>query len=91
MFLAFPVKQKDFDFNKVIELKNKNVRVVMICGQKDNKFFPGQKEMASILDSTEVENVFITYPDLGHWFPGDFSEKLDKGLQYILNYENYEY
>lgn len=60
----------------------------MICGQQDKKFFSGQQEMASILDSAEVENKFITYPDLGHWFPDDFSEQINNGLQYILKNES---
>jgi len=91
LLLAFPVKPKDFNYRKAIELKIKDVRIVMICGQQDKRFFSGQQEMESILETADVDYKFITYPDLGHWFPKDFSEQLDNGLHYILNYENYEY
>ena len=85
LFLAFPVKPEDFDYKKASELKKKNLKIVMICGQRDNEFFNGQQEMANILDSVKVENRFIKYPDLGHYFPVDFSGQLDNGLQYIIN------
>ncbi|UCH15406.1 MAG: dienelactone hydrolase family protein, partial [Bacteroidales bacterium] len=87
LLLAFPVKPKDLDYKKASEFKNKNIRIVMICGEKDQRFFPGQQEMSVILDSAGVENRFIKYPELGHGFPDDFPEQLDKGILYITNEE----
>jgi predicted esterase len=88
LLLAFPVKPEDFDYAKASEFKHRNVRIIMICGQKDKEYFPGQQEMSNILDSAKVENRFIKYPDLSHGFPPDFSEQLDKGLQYLIKNEN---
>lgn len=87
LLLAFPVKPGDLDYKKASEYKNRNLRIVMICGEKDQRFFPGQQEMSIILDSARVENRFIKYPDLGHGFPADFPEQLDKGLLYLINEE----
>lgn len=87
LLLAFPVKPGELDYRKASEYKNKNIRIVMICGEKDQIFFPGQQEMSIILDSAKVENRFIKYPDLGHGFPVDFPEQLDKGILYITNDE----
>ena len=86
--LAFPVKPGDFDYKKAVELKNNHVRIVMICGEKDKWFFPGQQELSVILDSAGVENRFIKYPDLGHDFPPDFPEQINNGLHYLLKDED---
>jgi predicted esterase len=85
LFLAFPVIPGDFNYEKAIELKKRNLKIVMICGERDSGFFPGQQEMSRILDSAKVENRFIKYPDLGHYFPNDFTEQLDKGLQFLID------
>jgi len=87
LLLAFPVKPVDFDYKKAIEFKKRNFKIVMVCGERDDDFFPGQQEMSNILDSAKVENRFIKYPELGHGFPKDFSEQIAKGLQYLLTNE----
>ena len=40
--------------------------------------------LSRLLDSVEVENKFIKYPNLGHRFPDDFRFQIDQGLKYIL-------
>ncbi|MCX6238832.1 MAG: dienelactone hydrolase family protein [Bacteroidia bacterium] len=87
LLLAFPVKPGDFDDKKAIEFKNRSVRIVMICGEKDESFFPGQQEMSVILNDSKVENRFIKYSKLGHGFPDDFSDQIDKGLLYLTKKE----
>jgi len=87
IFLAFPTKPKDFDIQKAKSLQESSVRVVMICGEQDKRFYPGQLEIFRLLDSVEVENKFIKYPNLGHEFPNDFDSQLDQGLNYILDNE----
>mgnify|MGYP000663394459 CR=1 FL=1 len=87
LFLAFPTKPKDFDIQKAKSLEESSVRVVMICGEQDKRFYPGQIEISRLLDSVKVENKFIKYPNLGHGFPNDFDSQLDQGLIYILDNE----
>jgi predicted esterase len=82
LFLAFPTIPNDFDNNKALVFKNKDAKVVIICGEKDG-FYSVQLQMAKALDSAKVENRFINYPELGHYFPKDFSDQLDKGLLYL--------
>ena len=85
LFLAFPVKPRDFDIQSAEKLKESSVRVVMICGEQDRTFYAGQLELSKLLDSAKVENRFIPYPNLGHGFPDDFKSQLDQGLKFILD------
>ncbi len=84
LLLAFPVKPTGFDISEAKRLKNSSTRVFMICGEQDKSFYPGQIELSSLLDRAQVENRIITYPDLGHAFPDDFSSQIDAGLNYLL-------
>lgn len=83
LLLAFPVKPSDFDLYKAINFRKNNLKITTICGEEDKSFFPGQKRFAELLDSANVEHRFITYPGLGHGFPDDFSEQIDKALLFF--------
>ena len=85
LFLAFPVKPGDFDFSQAQKINNSSERIYMVCGEQDKRFYPGQVELANLLDSADVENKVIRYPTLGHGFPDDFEHQLNTGLEYILN------
>ena len=85
LLLAFPVKPRDFDIKRAESLKESSVRVLMICGEQDKTFYSGQLELSGLLDSAEVENKFVTYPNLGHGFPDDFRFQIDQGLIFILD------
>ena len=85
LFLAFPVKPSDFDFSRAQKLNTSSERIYMVCGEQDKRFYPGQAELSNLLDSANVENKVIHYPELGHGFPADFEHQLDLGLEFILN------
>ena len=84
LLLAFPAKPREFDYTKAVDFKNMNLKVIMVCGEKDQTFYAGQREMSAILDSAGVENRFISNPDLGHDFPPDFGEQIDNGLAFLM-------
>lgn len=86
LLLAFPVKPGNFDISSAQNLKNSLIRVYTICGEKDKYFYPGQLELSKLMDSAQVENMFIKYPELGHNFPEDFKLQIDNGIKYILDY-----
>ena len=83
LFLAFPVKPHDFDEGKAQLLYEKGIGVVMIRGEKDETFRERQIELATLLDSANVNFREKVYPELGHGFPEDFSEQLDIGLRVL--------
>lgn len=85
LLLAFPVKPKEFDYTKAVDFKNRNIRIIMMCGEKDEIFYAGQRDMSAILDSAGVENRFISNPDLGHDFPSDFREQIDNRLVFLTD------
>jgi predicted esterase len=82
LFLAFPVIPDDFNDKRAIYLKKRYTKIFVLCGDKDN-FHSGQQHLSKILDNVKVDNKFIIYPDLGHNFPSDFPEQLEKGLLYL--------
>ncbi len=84
LLLAFPVKPRDFDLKKAISFKEKGINISMVYGAKDKTFFEGQSEFHKLIDEAKIRNNIILYPDLGHAFPSDFSEQMDKALVYLL-------
>lgn len=84
LLLAFPVKPRDYDLEKAKGFKDKGLSITMIYGAKDKTFFKGQSEFANLIEKAKVRNQSILYPDLGHAFPDDFSEQIDKALVYLL-------
>lgn len=85
LLLAFPVKPEDFDIIDARNMSDSSIRVYMICGEQDKHFYPGQLELSLLLDSANVENRVIKYPNLGHDFPVDFKSQIDLGIKFILN------
>jgi len=84
LLLAYPVKPRDFDLEKAKAFKEKGIRITMVYGAKDQTFFAGQSEFVKLIENAQVENNTFLYPELGHAFPDDFSEQIDKALIYLI-------
>lgn len=87
LILAFPVKPKDFNADKILNAGLKGLRISMICGENDWAI-KSQKEMSVIFDKLGVQNKLIIFPDLGHEFPKDFPDQIDNSIDYIRNDNN---
>jgi predicted esterase len=83
LLLAFPVIPEDFDLISATKLKNNKTSIVMFCGENDLNEIDGQKRLAKIIDSVNLVNKTYFYPNQGHTFPKEFSEKIDNGLIFL--------
>jgi predicted esterase len=56
---------------------------VILTSEKD-QFLEAQKEAIEIFVQQEVSVRLVETPDIGHWYPDDFSEQLDTAIEFIL-------
>lgn len=83
LILAFPIKPRDLESGKVMDMAMRGVRVSIIGGESDWGL-RGHKEMAVIFDKLGVENRLIIFPQIGHEYPDQFTEQIDQSLNFIL-------
>jgi hypothetical protein len=84
LLLVIPVKPDYFNLEYAAILKKKNVKVNIQCGQKDYEYFEQQIELMSVLDSAEVANSIVIYPNSGHELPNNFPQQIDKSLKFLI-------
>ena len=83
LILAFPVKPRDLDVQKLINAANAGVRAVFLCGEKDWAI-EQQKEMNYLFEKNNIKNRFVLFSGIGHEYPGDFSNQIDLSLDFIF-------
>ena len=59
------------------------IKGIIISGKKDH-FYDPNKRLSEELNSRGIKCKFISYQNLGHWFPDDFSQVLSESIDYIL-------
>jgi len=84
LLLVIPTKPDNFNSEDAAKLKKKNVKVNIHCGQKDYEYFEQQMELVSVLDSSEVANSIVIYPNAGHELPNNFPQQIDKSLKFLI-------
>jgi hypothetical protein len=84
LILAFPVKPRELEVSKVMDMALRGVRAAFICGENDWGL-KGQKEMAVIFDKLGVVNRIVIFPQIGHEFPPQFTEQVHQSLDFIWN------
>jgi len=84
LLLVLPIKPDSFNKEYASELKKKNVKVNLHCGQKDYEYFEQQMKLLNILDSAEVVNNIVIYPNSGHELPNNFPQQIDKSLKFLM-------
>ncbi len=65
------------------KLKNKNIKLYIICGTKDQDCFKGCNKFVKKLDEHKIENFYDKIKGLNHDYPDNFKEKLKSGFDYI--------
>jgi len=79
-----PAKPDDFAAEKVRGAKERGVRGTLITTEMDNRL-PDQKEMAGIMKEKGLPHEFIVTPNIGHWYPENLAEMIDKAIAHIRN------
>jgi poly(3-hydroxybutyrate) depolymerase len=77
-----PGKPESFSSDRVKAAAKRKVRGVMIAGENDY-YGPRQLAMAAVFDEYGFEYKHIVIPGLGHDFPKDFTERLDRAIEFV--------
>jgi predicted esterase len=65
--------------------QRRGVRGVMLTTEMDPEV-PSQKEMVTAFENEGLPCQFVITPNIGHWFPEDFSAQIDKAIDFIQSY-----
>ncbi|NOY07560.1 MAG: alpha/beta hydrolase [Spirochaetes bacterium] len=65
------------------KLKEKNVKVYIICGDKDDDCFDESKNLTRLLKLNRVDHQFKVIKGLDHDYPVDFDIQLETALEFI--------
>jgi predicted esterase len=65
-------------------MANRGQRGALFTTEMDGRV-AAQRELAAILQAAGFPLRFEVTPDLGHWYPPDLPEKIDRAIDFILN------
>jgi len=90
-FEAFPVRgfiilcppmPDNITAKEVIAARERGVRGTIITTELDRRV-PEQRRMADQFRENGLQYQFIITPDIGHWYPENFSEMMDQAIEHI--------
>lgn len=86
-FLTIAQAFKPYDFFKSEgpSLIGKNLKGVMVTGEKDRSRYPSHKKFHELALASGIDCELYSYPDIGHEFPNDFCEVVVKSVKFILD------
>jgi predicted esterase len=67
---------------EVLEVKARGVRGTIITTELDNRI-PDQRKMADLFKESGLQYQFIVTPNIGHWYPEDLPEMIDRAIAHI--------
>ena len=83
-FIALcPPVPEDYPPGAIARMRDRGQRGVLLTTEMDNRL-AAQKELAEALEAGGLPLVFEVTPNIGHWYPTDIGEKIDRGIDYIL-------
>ena len=68
----------------VVSAKNRNVRGVVMIGEKDHKYKEQSLALKTLLDNEKFNYKFIVNKNTGHTTPKNFEQLLDSCIQFIM-------
>jgi predicted esterase len=77
-----PRKPDNFEVEHVRDAKQRGVRGVILTTEMDPEL-PSQEEMVAAFEKEGLPCRFVVTPNIGHWFPQDFSAQIDQAIDYI--------
>lgn len=85
-FITLAPAVKDFDDLKsaLLSAKERGVRGCVIVGKEDF-LYKGIQKLRIEIEDVDFPCLWIEVPNLGHFFPEDFSSYLKEAVQYIIN------
>lgn len=67
---------------EVAAARGRGVRGTIITTELDNRV-PAQRAMADLFRDNGLQYQFVMTPNIGHWYPEDFPERLDRAIAHI--------
>lgn len=77
-----PAKPDDFTPSAVRAAAARGVRGTLMTTERDNRV-DQQREMARVFAEEGLDHEFFVFPNIGHWYPEDFAERLDRAITLI--------
>lgn len=69
--------------DKLSILRNKGIKVYIICGNQDEDAFEDSKKLDHLLKKNQIEHHFHIIENLDHDYPNNFSEVIEEGIDSI--------
>lgn len=77
-----PAKPDDFTPGSIRAAAQRGVRGTLLTTERDNRV-DQQREMAEIMTREGLQHEFFVFPNIGHWYPADFAERVDRAIAHI--------
>ncbi len=68
---------------KLQVLKEKHVKVVIICGKNDEDAYDDSNKLGELLNTHQIDHQLRIMEDLAHDYPINFSEVIEEAIQFI--------
>lgn len=81
-----PARPDGFTIDRIQMAKKRGVRGTLLTTEMDPRL-PDQEEMSEIFKAEGFPLQFIVTPNIGHWFPEDMEERIDKAIDFIQRKE----
>jgi predicted esterase len=78
-----PAMPEGFSLEAVQSAASRGVRGTVLTTEMDGRV-DQQRRMADIMEEGGLAHEFHITPDVGHWYPDDLGEKIDRALTHIL-------
>lgn len=79
-----PAKPDNFSAQEVAATRDRGVRGTLITTEMDQRLNQ-QREVIHTFRQQGLQYQFIVTPNIGHWYPRDLEEKIDRALDHIDN------
>ena len=77
-----PAMPENFSAEEARAASERGVRGTILTTEMDGRV-DQQKEMSAIMEEVGLSHEFHVSPDIGHWYPDDLSERIDRAIAQI--------
>lgn len=68
----------------IARMRSRHQKGLLLTTELDNRL-EDQRKLANALEEGGVAFRFVVTPNVGHWYPPDFAQKVDEGIEEILS------
>lgn len=79
-----PPMPESFTQERVRDARDRGIRGTLLTTEMDPRLGQ-QRQMDEMLTQEGLPHEFSVTPNVGHWYPEDFAERIDRAINFILN------